>query len=189
MGKILIGLVVIVAAFAVVVATRPSTFHIERSTTILARPEVVFAELGDFHAWPAWSPWEKLDPKMARTFSGPPAGVGATYAWKSEVGKVGQGRMTIEKSEPPTREVIKLEFIKPFAATNTVTFTIEPLASDSRVTWAMDGHNGFLGKMFHTVMDMDKMVGRDFERGLANLKTVVESAPKPAAVAGALMTP
>ena len=188
MGKILLGLVVVVVAFVVVVATRPSGFHIERSLAVVASPEAVFAQVNDLHAWAAWSPWEKLDPKMVRTHSGAPAGVGAAYAWKSQDGKVGQGRMTIEKSERPSLVVVRLQFIEPFAATNMVTFSIDPIASGSKVTWAMDGHNGFLGKMFHLVMNMDKVVGGDFERGLANLKTVAESAPRPVAAAGAPMS-
>jgi hypothetical protein len=186
-GEVLLGIVVILVVFVAIVAKRPSAFHIERSTSVLAAPDLVFAQLNDFHAWAAWSPWEKLDPKMARTHSGAPAGVGAAYSWNSENSKVGQGRMTIEKSDFPSLLVVQLEFIKPFAATNTVTFSIDPLGDGSRVKWAMDGHNGFLGKMLHLFMDMDKMVGGDFERGLANLRQVAESAPRPAAVAGAVL--
>jgi len=182
-GKILIALVVVVAAFVIVVATRPAEFHIERSITVGTPPTRVFAQVNDLHAWAAWSPWEKLDPKMARTHSGAPAGPGATYAWKSESGKVGQGRMTIEKSEPPTRVVVTLEFIKPFAATNTVTFSFHATAEGTKVTWAMHGRNGFMGKAFALLMNMDKTVGGDFERGLAGLKAVAEAAPA-AAVAG-----
>jgi uncharacterized protein YndB with AHSA1/START domain len=177
--KILLALAVIVVVFVIVVATRPADFHIERSIAIAAAPERVYAELNDLHAWAAWSPWEKLDPRMERTHSGSPAGVGAIYAWKSESGKVGQGRMTIERSEPPALVELKLEFIKPFAATNTVRFTTTPTVEGSKVTWAMDGRNGFVAKGFALAMDMDKMVGGDFERGLANLKTVVEAAPGP----------
>jgi len=184
-GKIVIALVVVAAAFVIVVATRPAEFHIERSIAVLAPPADAFAQVNDFHAWAAWSPWDKLDPKMERTHSGPPAGPGATYAWKSESGKVGQGRMTIEKSEAPTRVVVTLEFIKPFAATNTVTFSFDAAADGTKVTWAMDGRNGFMGKAFALLMNMDKTVGGDFERGLAALKVAAEAAPKPAsAVAG-----
>jgi uncharacterized protein YndB with AHSA1/START domain len=175
LGKLLLGLVVVVVVLAIVVATRPSTFHVERSIVITASPESVFAQVNDFHSWAAWSPWEKLDPKMEKTFSGPSAGAGATYAWNSENSKVGQGRMTIERSDLPSSVSVKLEFIKPFTATNTVTFTMIPVATQTRTTWAMDGHNGFLGKLFHLVMNMDKMVGGDFERGLAALKSVAEA--------------
>jgi uncharacterized protein YndB with AHSA1/START domain len=175
LGKLLLGLVIVVVVLAIVVATRPSTFHVERSIVITASPESVFAQVNDFHSWAAWSPWEKLDPKMEKTFSGPSAGAGATYAWNSENSKVGQGRMTIERSDLPSSVSVKLEFIKPFTATNTVTFTMIPVATQTRTTWAMDGHNGFLGKLFHLVMNMDKMVGGDFERGLAALKSVAEA--------------
>jgi uncharacterized protein YndB with AHSA1/START domain len=182
-GKIVIALMVVAAAFVIVVATRPPEFHIERSIAVLAPPAIAFAQVNDFHAWAAWSPWDKLDPMMERTHSGPPAGPGARYAWKSESGKVGQGRMTIEKSEAPTRVVVTLEFIKPFAATNTVTFRFDATAEGTKVTWAMDGRNGFMGKAFALLMNMDKTVGGDFERGLAGLKAVAEAAPA-AAVAG-----
>jgi uncharacterized protein YndB with AHSA1/START domain len=178
-GKIVIALMVVASAFVIVVATRPAEFHIERSMAVHAPPLSVFAQVNDFHAWAAWSPWDKLDPKMERTHSGPPAGPGATYTWKSESGKVGQGRMTIEKSEAPTRVVVTLEFIKPFAATNTVTFTFDAITEGTRVTWAMDGRNGFMGKAFSLLMNMDKTVGGDFERGLVALKAVAEAAAKP----------
>jgi hypothetical protein len=188
-GKILVALVVVVAAFVVVVATRPAEFHIERSLAMLAPPLSVFAQVNDLHAWAAWSPWEKLDPKMEKTYGGPTDGPGATYAWKSESGKVGQGRMTIERSEAPGLVVIKLEFIKPFTATNTVTFSLDPSADGTKVTWAMDGRNGFMGKAFALLMNMDKTVGGDFERGLVGLKAVAEAVPKPVgAVAGASVT-
>jgi len=175
LGKLLLGLAIVVVVLAIVVATRPSTFHVERSIVITASPESVFAQVNDFHSWAAWSPWEKLDPTMEKTFSGPSAGAGATYVWKSDNGKVGQGRMTIERSDLPSSVSVKLEFIKPFIATNTVTFTLIPVATQTRTTWAMDGHNGLLGKLFHLVMNMDKMVGGDFERGLAALKSVTEA--------------
>jgi carbon monoxide dehydrogenase subunit G len=174
--RILIGVGVIIVALVVVVATRPADFHVERSTTVAAPADRVFAQVNDFHSWPAWSPWEKLDPQMARTHSGAPAGVGAMYGWKSENSKVGEGRMTIEKSERPSQVGVKLEFIKPFTATNTVTFTMAPEGTGTKVTWAMDGHQNFMGKAASLAMNMDKMVGGDFERGLASLKTVAESA-------------
>jgi uncharacterized protein YndB with AHSA1/START domain len=185
LGNILIAIVVLVAAFVIVVATRPAEFHIERSIALVAPPASVFAQVNDLHAWAGWSPWEKLDPKMEKSHAGPPAGPGAAYAWKSESGKVGQGRMTIEKSEAPSLVVVTLEFIKPFVATNTVTFSIEGTSEGTKVTWAMDGRNGFMGKAFALLMNMDKTVGGDFERGLAGLKSVAEAASKhDAAVAG-----
>jgi uncharacterized protein YndB with AHSA1/START domain len=175
--KILIGALAVIALFVVVVATRPASFHIERSIIIGAPPENAFAPVNDFHAWSAWSPYEKLDPQMQRTFEGAPSGAGAIYGWRG-TDKVGEGRMTIEKSEKPSLVSIKLEFIKPFAATNAATFTFTPTADGTKATWAMDGHHSFLGKAFSLFMDMDKLVGGDFERGLAALKTVAENAPK-----------
>ncbi len=176
--KILIGIGVVIGLFVVVVLTRPATFHIERSITMAAPAENAFAQVNDFHAWSAWSPWEKMDPDMKRSFDGAPSGVGAGYAWKGN-DKVGQGRMTIEKSDKPSLVAIKLEFIKPFTATNTATFSFAPSAAGTKVTWAMDGEHNFVGKAASLFMDMDKMVGGDFERGLAAMKTAAESAPKP----------
>ena len=175
--KALIGIAVFLAALALVIATRPSAFHIERSIAIAAPPETVYAEVNDFHAWPAWSPWEKLDPQMKKTFDGAASGAGAVYSWVGN-DKVGEGRMTIEKSVRPSAIAIKLEFIKPFAATNEATFTFAPAADGTKATWAMDGENNFGMKAASLFMNMDKLVGGDLERGLAALKTVAESAPK-----------
>jgi uncharacterized protein YndB with AHSA1/START domain len=174
--KILIGVAIVIVIFAIVVATRPAAFHIERSITIAAPPRAVFEQVNDFRAWTAWSPWEKIDPNLQRTYGGPPNGVGTTYAWVGNK-KVGEGRMTIEKSDSPSSIAIKLEFVKPFAATNVAAFTFSPTADGTRVTWAMDGRNNFVCKAFSLFMGMDKMVGGDFERGLAALKTVAEGAP------------
>ena len=174
MGNVLIGIAAVVVVLGVVVATRPATFHVERSITIAAPPENAFAQVNDFRAWGAWSPWEKKDPQMQRTFDGAPSGTGATYAWVGN-NEVGEGRMTIERSEKPSLVAIKLEFFKPFAATNAATFTFTPASAGTKVTWAMDGRNNFVAKAVHLVMDMDKMVGGDFERGLAALKTVAEN--------------
>jgi uncharacterized protein YndB with AHSA1/START domain len=171
--KILIGLGVIIVAFVVVVATRPATFHVERSTTIQAPADVVFAVVNDFHRWGEWSPWDKLDPDMKKTFSGPPSGVGSSYQWTGN-DKVGEGRMTITEATPVQRVGIKLEFMKPWEATNTVTFSLKPAAGGTTVFWSMDGNNNFMAKAFSLFMDMDKMIGGDFERGLAQLKTVAE---------------
>ena len=175
--KILIGIAALVVVLVLVVATRPSTFHIERSITIAAPPERPFAHVNDFHRWGAWSPWEKVDPQMKRTFSGAPEGAGAVYAWAGN-NEIGEGRMTIEQSDMPSQVFIKLEFLKPFAATNTATFTFAPVPTGTKVTWAMDGRNNFVAKALHLVMDMDKMIGGNFEQGLAALKTVAESPSK-----------
>ena len=174
--KILIGVAAVIVLLLIVVATRPGTFHVERSVTIAAPPEAAFAQVNDFHAWASWSPYEKLDPGMKRTFEGAPSGVGAVYAWSGNK-EIGEGRMTIEKSEP-SQIAIKLEFIKPFTATNTATFSFVPAPEGTKVTWAMDGKNSFLAKAMHLVMDMDKLVGTDFERGLSAMKTVAEETNK-----------
>ncbi len=160
--------------FFLVVVTRPAKFHVERSATIGAPPDTVFASVNDLHEWSAWSPWEKLDPQMKRTYEGPPSGQGAIYAWSGN-DKVGEGRMTIERSEKPQLVGIKLEFIKPWEATNATTFTFSPSPEGTRVTWAMDGNNNFMGKAASLFMDMDKMVGGDFERGLASMKGAAET--------------
>ena len=177
--KILIGVAVVVVLLVLVILTRPATFHIERSTLVAAPPENVFAQVNDFRAWAAWSPWEKLDPQMKKSFEGPPAGVGAKYAWSGN-DKVGEGRMTIEKSDKPSTVGVKLEFLKPFESTSATTFTFAPAPGGSKVTWAMDGDNNFMAKAASLFMDMDKMIGPDFDKGLAAMKSAAESAPKAA---------
>jgi hypothetical protein len=172
--KISIGVAVLLLVLVVVIATRPGTFHVERSITIAAPVEAVFPHVNDFHAWRAWSPWEKLDPQMKRTYGGAPAGAGATYAWQGN-DEVGEGRMTIVDSRPSSGIKIRIEFIKPFTATNDATFGFTPASGGTRVTWGMDGRNNFMMKAMHLFMDMDQMVGADFERGLSAMKTAVES--------------
>jgi len=183
--KILIGVGAALVLLVVVILLQPPTFHIERSIVMAAPPEAAFAQVNDFHAWSAWSPWEKLDPNLERSYDGPPAGVGAKYAWVGTK-QVGEGRMTIEQSGP-SGIVIKLEFLKPFAATNTATFTFTKTAEGTKTTWAMDGNNNFVSKAFHLVMNMDKMIGPDFERGLASMKAAAEATATP--TASALATP
>jgi hypothetical protein len=182
--KILIGVGAGLAVLAVVISLQPDTFHVERSATMAAPPEAVFAQVNDFHAWSGWSPWEKLDPGMKRSFDGAPSGVGAKYAWVGNK-EVGEGRMTIEKSTPASEVQVLLEFLKPFEATNTATFTFSKTAEGTKTTWAMDGKNNFVSKAMHLVMNMDKMIGPDFERGLASMKTVAEAAAKASTVANA----
>jgi uncharacterized protein YndB with AHSA1/START domain len=166
------------------VATRPPSFHVERSTTIATPPESTFARVNDPHAWVTWSPYEKKDPQMKRTYEGPRTGTGSVYAWDGN-NQVGAGRMTIVQSDAPALVVLKLEFFRPFAATNSATFTFTPTAGGTRVTWAMDGPKNFVAKALHLVMNMDTMVGGDFEKGLAALKTLAESAPRASAEAAA----
>ena len=174
--KVLIVVAILLVVFVIVVATRPSQFRIVRSATMNAPAEVVFAQVNDFHAWRAWSPWEEKDPALKRTYEGPPAGKGTVYSWAGNK-DVGEGRMTITESRPGELVRIKLEFLKPFAATNTAEFTFVPQGEQTAVTWAMEGHNGFMAKAFCMFMDMDKLIGGDFEKGLAGMKRVVESAP------------
>jgi len=183
MKKVLGVLLAVVLTLAIVIATRPSTYQIERSTTITAPSEIVFANLEDFHRWPNWSPWEKLDPQMHRTFSGAPSGVGAQYSWVGN-DKVGEGRMTITESQPNQLVAIKLEFLKPWQSTSQTHFTLASQSGQTKVTWMMSGTNDWMGKTMSLFMNMDKMIGSDFERGLANLKSQSENeAPaRPAAI-------
>lgn len=181
MKKILLGallvIVLIVLIFCVVVAMQPATYHVERSATINASASAVFAQVNDFHKWDAWSPWSKLDPAMKTTYEGASSGTGAIYSWSGN-DQVGEGRMTITESRPSDLIKIKLEFIKPFAATNATTFTFKPQGNQTAVTWTMDGNNNFIGKAASLFMNMDKMVGTDFEKGLAQMKTIAEGAAK-----------
>jgi Polyketide cyclase / dehydrase and lipid transport len=171
---VLVALAVIVALFLIAVAMQPSTFRVSRSAKISAPPATVFAQVNDFHNWDAWSPWAKIDPACKFSFDGPPAGVGAKFAWAGNK-KVGEGRMTITESKPTELILINLEFLKPFKATNTTEFTFKPEGNQTYVTWTMTGKNNFFFKAFCMFMNMDKMVGGDFERGLANMKAVVET--------------
>jgi hypothetical protein len=170
--KILLGLAALAVVLIVIVATRPAAFRIQRSTRIAAPHSAAFAVVNNFHRWTAWSPWEKMDPNLQRAYEGPESGPGAVYRWSGNK-KVGEGRMTIENSSPE-KIVIKLEFLKPFKATNTATFTFTPDAGGTHVTWTMDGRNNFMAKAFHMLMDMDKLVGNDFEKGLAAMRTEAE---------------
>jgi Polyketide cyclase / dehydrase and lipid transport len=177
LSKILIGLAVLVVVFVAVVAMQPSEFRVVRNATIAAPAPVVFAEVNDFRKWEAWSPWAKLDPAMQKTYTGAPAGAGAVYAWSGN-GEVGEGRTTITESRPGDLVRIRLEFVRPFAVTNDVEFTFKPDGDRTAVTWSMTGRNGFMAKAAGLFMDMDKMVGDQFESGLAQLKAVAEKAPK-----------
>jgi len=172
---ILIALALIVIAFVIVVAMQPSEFRIVRSATMSAPAADVFAQVNDFHNWQAWSPWAKLDPAMKQTYERAPAGAGAIYSWVGN-NKVGEGRMTLMESRPRDLIRIKLEFMRPFNATNTAEFTFKPEENQTGVTWSMSGRHKFMMKAFGLFMNMDKMVGGDFEKGLANMKSVVETA-------------
>jgi hypothetical protein len=197
--KVLVVLVVGIGGLLAFAMTRPDTYRVERSQRIDAPAEVVFAQVDNFKSWSAWSPWEKRDPAMKRTFEGPASGVGAGYSWEGNK-EVGQGRMTITESKPPrggsdqTAHVsVRLEFIKPFASVATSEFTVKPEAERAAtVSWVMEGRNNLMGKAFGLFMNMDKMIGGDFESGLANLKTVAEAEARrvaPAPPAQAAITP
>ena len=175
--KILIGLVVVLIVFAVVVALQPAHYRVERTAVISAPAAMVFAQVNDFHNWEAWSPWAKLDPSMKQTYEGAPSGAGAIYTWVGNT-KVGEGRMTITESRSSDLLKIKLEFVKPFASTCATEFTFKSEVNQTRTTWSMSGENNFIAKAFCLFMNMDKMVGGDFEKGLAQMKSVLEAAPK-----------
>jgi hypothetical protein len=185
--NILIGVAGVLVLFVAVVATRPSTYHVERKLEVAAPADLVFGVLNDLHQFAGvlvlfGSPWEKLDPNMQKTFEGPAAGVGQSYAWNSNK-EVGKGKMTIEESVPGQRVGIKLEFLEPMKSTATCALTLAHTPTGSFVTWSMDGNHNFIGKAFGMFMDMDNMLGTDIEKGLAQLKTVAEG--KQVAIAAA----
>lgn len=171
---IVIVIAALVGLLLVFAAMRPDAFRVERSIEVNAPPEKVYALLDDFHEWPKWSPWEKMDPAMQRTHSGERRGPGAAYAWKGNK-KVGEGRMEIVDSAPPARLVIKLDFLKPFEAHNTVELTVTKRGAGTHLTWAMFGPANFITKLMGIFMNMDRMIGKDFEAGLANIKALAEA--------------
>ena len=176
---VVIGVIVLaVVAILVIAATTPASFRIQRSAKIQAPPEKIFPLINDFRSWTSWSPWEKIDPNLKRTYSGPDNGIGAVYAWQGNK-KVGQGRMEITQAAPPSKVTIKLDFIKPFEAHNIADFTLEPIGDSTDVTWAMLGQKPYLFKVMSMFVSMDKMIGKDFEAGLANMKAVTEKSPAP----------
>jgi hypothetical protein len=176
--KTLIGITAVVAilivGFLIAVSMQPNEFRVSRSAKMSAPPSAVFAQVNDYHNWDAWSPWAKLDPNAKATFEGPSSGTGAKFAWSGN-DKVGAGRQTIVESIPDELIRIKLEFEKPFKATNTAEFTFKPEGDQTLVTWSMFGPNNFMGKAISLIMDCDKMVGAEFEKGLASMKAVVEA--------------
>ncbi|MEK8033349.1 SRPBCC family protein [Ideonella sp. DXS29W] len=174
--KVGLALLFALAALLVFAATRPDTFRVERRMLIQAPPERVYGLVNDFHQWPLWSPWEKLDPAMKRTLGGPTSGVGATYAWQGNK-DVGSGRMEIKASESPSKIHIQLDFFDPFESHNLTDFAFTPQGPATEVTWVMHGPASFTTKLMTVFTSMDSMVGPDFERGLANMKAVAEKAP------------
>ena len=171
---IAIIVVVLIAAILGYAMTMPDNFRVQRTTSIKAPPEKIFPLINDLHRWGSWSPWEKMDPEMKRTYSGSASGKGAAYAWQGNR-KVGEGRMEIADTSPPSKVTIKLDFMKPFEAHNTAEFTLEPKGDSTNVTWAMYGPSEYMAKVIGVFVSMDKMIGKDFETGLANLKTVAET--------------
>jgi hypothetical protein len=171
---ILIGAAAVVALLAIVIARQPADFRIARKAKIAARPQRVFPQVDDFHNWVSWSPWEKYDPAMKRTYEGARAGVGAVYAWIGNK-KVGEGRATNIESRPNELIRFKLEFLKPFTATNEAQFSFRSEGDGTVIEWAMTGKRNFMFKAMCLVMNMDKMCGDQFDQGLANLKSIVES--------------
>ena len=171
--NIAIAVVVVIAAILIYAANQPDNFRVQRATTIKAPPEKIFPLIADLHSWGSWSPWEKMDPAMKRTYSGPASGKGAAYAWEGN-SKVGEGRMEITEASPPSKVSIKLDFLKPLEGHNTAEFTLEPKGESTNVTWAMYGPSAYIAKVMGVFVSMDSMIGKDFEAGLANLKAAAE---------------
>lgn len=173
MIKALIALAAIIAVLVVVVAMQPSTFAVERSTDIRAPADVIYAHIENLRSLNTWSPWSKMDPQMRITYEGPEAGVGASSSWDGP--KIGRGRMTITAAKADQEVDLRLEFLAPMRATNRAIFALTPADNATRVTWRMEGTNGFIGKAFALFMNLDKTVGEDFERGLGALKLLAEA--------------
>ena len=178
MIPILLALAFIAILLIVVVAGRPDEFKVSRSANISAPPEKVFPHVNDLHKWEAWSPWAKLDPNAKNSFEGAASGTGAAMSWSGNK-KIGEGRMTITGSQANELIRFKLEFIRPFKATNTAEFVFKSEGNQTAVTWSMSGKSNFFFKAFGLFMDCDKMAGNDFEKGLASIKSVVEAAGRP----------
>lgn len=176
---ILLAVVAIVAILAIIVALQPSEFRISRSGAITAPASAVFPHVNDFHNWEAWSPWAKMDPDAKNTFEGPASGKGAIFRWEGNK-NVGAGNMLITESRPNDLILIQLNFLKPFKGTNVTEFTFKPNGNQTVVSWTMSGKSSFIPKFFCFCfrMNMDKMVGGEFEKGLANMKSVVEASAK-----------
>jgi len=174
MFKIIAIVVVgVIAAVLIFAATRPDTFRVQRTARIKAPPGKIFPLIDDLHRHTTWSPWEKKDPEMKRAHSGAPSGKGAVYEWNGNK-EIGKGRMEITESTPSSRVVMAMHFIKPFEAHNTAEFTLEPKGDSTTVTWALYGPQPYFAKVMHLFFNVDKMVGKEFETGLANLKAIAE---------------
>jgi Polyketide cyclase / dehydrase and lipid transport len=173
--SIIVAVVAVVIATALIfAATKPNTFGVQRSTDIQASPERIFALVNDLPSHGAWSPWEKKDPAMKRTYSGPASGKGAVYEWDGNK-NIGKGRMEITESSPSSRVVFKLDFFAPFEAHNVAEIALDARGNSTNVTWAIYGPNRYLSKVMSLFFSIDKMIGREFETGLANLKSLTEA--------------
>jgi hypothetical protein len=183
MPYILIAIAAVVALFVIFVATRSGEFRFERTAVMNAPAEACFEQVNDLRNWDAWTPWNKFDPDAKHTLEGPPAGVGAVSKWSGN-NKIGEGTMTIVESKPAELVRLKLQFIRPMKQTNTGEFTFKSTGPDrTTVTWSMSGRNGFMGKAFHLFVNCEKMIGGEFENGLASMKRIVESSTARVAVA------
>ena len=177
----IVAIVAIVLAIAIAIvlilaAAKPDTFSVRRAATVRAPAEKIFPLINDFHRWGTWSPYENRDPAMKRSYSGPANGVGAVYGWDGN-NNVGAGRMEILDASAPAKIVIKLDFFKPFEGHNTAEFTMLPQGDATNVTWVMHGPASFMSKLMQVFMNLDRMIGKDFETGLANLKRLTENQP------------
>jgi uncharacterized protein YndB with AHSA1/START domain len=174
---IAVVLAIAIAVVLILAATKPDTFRIRRAATVQASPERIFPLINDFHQWATWSPWEDKDPAMKRSYSGAASGQGAVYGWDGNK-NVGSGRMEILESSVPSKIVIKLDFFKPFEGHNTAEFTMMPQGQGTNIVtnviWEMHGPAPFMSKVMQVFMNMDNMIGKDFEVGLANLKRLTE---------------
>ncbi|MEO5913063.1 MAG: SRPBCC family protein [Luteolibacter sp.] len=173
-AKILIALFAVILVFVIIVASRPAEFSYQRNITISATPSLVFPHVNDLHKWQVWSPWAKKDPAAKSVFEGPTAGVGAAMSWAGN-NDVGEGKMTLVESKPDELVQYRLDFKKPFEGTNIADFTFKPEGGNTRVKWTMSGKNTFVFKAISLFMDCDKMIGGEFEKGLTDLKGIVES--------------
>jgi len=176
--KILLGLVVIIAAICGIASFQSDEMNVSRSATISAPPEAVFKVVNDFRQWDAWSPWSKLDPNMKKSWQGPSEGVGAIYRWSGN-DQVGEGSMTLLESKPSEKVSIKLEFARPFAGLSDVQFTFLAAGAGTKVTWSMQSKNAFMAKVIGLFVDFEKMCGDSFTEGLASLEKLVTVSPKP----------
>lgn len=174
MLPILLALVIIAILFFVMLVGRPDDFKVTRSTVIAVTPDKVFPHVNDFHKWDDWSPWAKLDPACKNTFSGAAAGKDAGFAWDGNK-KVGAGRMTITESRPNNLIVIDLHFLRPFEASSITEFAFQPEGNGTKISWSMMTRNNLMSKVFGIFADCDNMVGKDFEKGLASLKSILEA--------------